>query len=69
VRFTSRDRSMLLSITAPRIGFSLNLGGHVWLFDADAIIVGCLPPPEGHLAIHSPEHCPGCAEFIVPGRS
>jgi hypothetical protein len=59
---------MLLSITAPRNGFSVTLDGHCWLFDLDAVLLGCLPPPQGHLAMRHPETCPGCQEFIVSGR-
>lgn len=59
---------MLLSITAPRNGFSVTLDGHTWLFDVDAVLVGSLPPPPGHSAIRNPENCPGCMEFIVRGR-
>jgi len=59
---------MVLSITAPRNGFSVTLDGHTWLFDNDAVLVGCLSPPQGHLAIHRPENCPGCLPFIIRGR-
>lgn len=65
----SRDGSMLLSITAPSIGFSVTLDGHIWLFDRDANVVGSLPPPSGHLALRSPENCPGCAAFIIRSYS
>ena len=68
VKYISRDGSMLLSITAPGGGFSLTLGGHVWLFDPDANLVGCLPPEAPHLPVRSPGNCPGCVEFIVRSR-
>jgi hypothetical protein len=59
---------MLLSITAPGRGFAVTLDGHTWLFDRGANIVGCLPPPRGHLPVRNPENCPGCVEFIVRTR-
>ena len=64
----SRDGTMLLSITAPSSGFSVTLDGHTWLFDRDALVVGSLPPPEGHLPLRHPENCPGCMDFIIRSR-
>jgi hypothetical protein len=69
VKCISRDGTLLLSITAPGIGFALTLDGHTWMFDRNAMVVGSLPPPPRHLALHHPENCPGCAEFVVRIRA
>ena len=75
MKLQSRDRTMTLSIAAPGTGFALTLDVHVWLFDRDSRIIGSIPPHltvdevaagvARHIAVSSPEACPGCAGFVL----
>ncbi len=66
MKLASRDRTMLLSIAAPGLGFAVVLDGHTWFFDRDGNPVGSLPPLGGrHAAARSPEVCPGCVDFVL----
>ena len=65
MRFLSRDRSMILSITEPALGFTLALDGHLWLFDARLEIIGSVLPPPGHIDARTPHACPGCVDFSI----
>lgn len=69
MRFLSRDRTMVLSITEPALGFTLSLDGHVWLFDSRLAITGCLAPPAGHSNARLPDTCPGCTDFSIRNYS
>ncbi len=65
MRFLSLDRSMLLSITEPALGFTLSLDGHVWLFDSRLEITASVLPPPGHINARTPDACPGCVDFSI----
>jgi len=65
MRFLSRDRSMILSITEPALGFTLSLAGHVWLFNSRLEITGSVRPPPGHINARTPDACPGCTDFSI----
>jgi len=65
MRFLSRDRSMILSITEPALGFTLSLAGHVWLFNSRLEITGSVLPPPGHINARTPDACPGCTDFLI----
>ena len=65
MQLVSRDRSMILSITEPALGFTLSLDGHLWLFDARLEIIGSVLPPSGHIDARTPDACPGCTDFSI----
>jgi hypothetical protein len=65
MRFVSADRTMILSITEPAMGFTLSLAGHVWLFDSRLEITRSLAPPPGHKTARTPDACPGCTDFSI----
>ncbi len=77
MKLRSQDGTMELAVAAPGTGFALTLDGHLWLFDRDGNITGSVPPlitaeeiatgRVRHLAVNSPERCPGCAEFVAAG--
>jgi len=64
-RALGRDRSMILSITEPALGFTLSLAGHVWLFNSRLEITGSVLPPPGHIDARTPDACPGCVDFSI----
>jgi hypothetical protein len=65
MRFLSRDRTMVLSITEPALGFTLSLAGHLWLFDSRLAITASVLPPPGHVNARTPDACPGCTDFSI----
>ena len=65
MRFLSRDRTMILSIITPALGFTLSLEGHIWLFNSRLEITGSVYPPPGHIDARTPDACPGCVDFSI----
>ena len=65
MRLMSHDRTMVLSITEPALGFTLSLDGHIWFFDSRLQITGSVLPPPGHINARTPDACPGCTDFLI----
>ena len=65
MRLMSHDRTMVLSITEPALGFTLSLDGHIWLFDSRLQITGSVLPPPGHINARTPDACPGCTDCSI----
>ena len=65
MKLSSRDGTLSLTIGTPGTGFALTVDGHLWLFDAQGNVTGSILPRSLHQAADGPDHCPGCARWII----